>query len=207
MHWTPALRFEGFDKYKHNKIIKTLKGERALRCEVCGRKIHTEPLTAIIEGAKLTVCVECSKHGKVILHEETDISAPQKPSQTKSTAHLPVLQRKPPIAQVQLTQEIVEGYATKIRSAREKLMLSHEDLGKKINEKASLLRHIETGKVEPNNQLATKLEHVLHIKLLVPIADEKVTTVPKATAQELTLGDLIEMDKNGGEAPNKRKPS
>jgi ribosome-binding protein aMBF1 (putative translation factor) len=32
-------------------------------------------------------------------------------------------------------------------------------LGKKINEKASLLKHIETGKWSPNNQLAGKLEH------------------------------------------------
>ena len=177
-----------------------------MRCEVCGRKIHTEPLTAIIEGAKLTVCVECSKHGKVILHEEADMP-PQRPSATKSTAHLPLLNRKPPVAQVQLTQEITEDYANKIRSAREKLMLSHEDLGKKINVKASLLRHIETGKVAPNNQLANKLEHTLRIKLLVAISDEKVTTIPRAASQELTLGDLIEMDKKGGEEPNQRKPS
>ncbi len=178
-----------------------------LRCEVCGRKIHTEPLTAIIEGAKLTVCVECSKHGKVILHEEADISTPQRLSPTRSTAPLPVLQRKPPVAAVQITQEIVEDYANKIRSAREKLLLTHEDLGKKINEKASLLRHIETSKVEPNNQLAIKLERTLHIKLLVPIADEKVTTVSRGANEGLTLGDLIEMDKDSGEAPKSRKPS
>ncbi len=177
-----------------------------MRCEVCGRKIHTEPVTAIIEGARLTVCIECSKHGKVILHEEADM-APQRPSATKSTVHLPVLKKKPPVAQVQLTQELIQDYANKIRSAREKLLLSHEDLGKRINEKASLLRHIETGKVAPNNQLANKLEHTLRIKLLVPISDEKVTTLPRAANQELTLGDLIEMDKKGGEATNERKPS
>jgi putative transcription factor len=177
-----------------------------MRCEVCGRKIHTEPIRAIIEGAKLTVCVECSKHGKVILHEEADMPL-QRPSATKSTAHLPVLQRKPPVAQVQITQELTSDYANKIRAARERLLLSHEDLGKKINEKASLLRHIETGKAAPNNQLATKLEHTLRIKLLVPISDEKVTTLPKAANQELTLGDLIEINKKGGEVPNERKPS
>jgi len=176
-----------------------------MRCEVCGRKIHSEPVRAVIEGARLTVCVECSKHGKVILHEESDF--PQRPSVTKSTIHLPVIMRKPPVAQVQISQEIVEDYASIIRSAREKLCLSHEDLGKKINEKASLLRHIETGKVAPNNQLAGKLEHVLKIKLMVPIADEKVTAIPAKVATEgLTLGDLIEMDKSG-EDSSARKPS
>ncbi|MCW3995442.1 MAG: multiprotein bridging factor aMBF1 [Candidatus Bathyarchaeota archaeon] len=178
-----------------------------MRCEVCGRKIHTEPIRAIIEGAKLIVCVECSKHGKVILHEEADVS--QKPTATKSTMHLPVIIKKPPVAQVQISQELIHDYANKIRTAREKLLLSHEDLGKKINEKASLLKHIETGRMAPNNQLAAKLEHALKIKLLVPISDEKVTTtIPKAASQGLTLGDLIEMDKTGEEEePKKRKPS
>jgi len=175
-----------------------------MRCEVCGRKIHSEPVRAVIEGARLTVCVECSKHGKVILREEVDV--PQRPSVTKSTMHLPVIMRKPPVAQVQISQEVIEDYAAKIRGAREKLGLSHEDLGKKINEKASLLRHIETGKVAPNNHLAGKLEHVLKIKLMVPIADEKVTTIPaKAATEGLTLGDLIEMDKNGEDSSTRKQ--
>ncbi|MCL5949171.1 MAG: multiprotein bridging factor aMBF1 [Candidatus Bathyarchaeota archaeon] len=188
-----------------------------MRCEVCGRKIHDEPVRAVIEGAKLTVCLECSKHGKVILHEVADFPAPQKTttstytssSSTKSTMHLPVILKKPPVAQVQLTTELTEGYASKIRIAREKLALSHEDLGKKINEKASLLRHIETGKVAPNNQLASKLEHALRIQLMVPIADEKSTTqVHRAAAnEEMTLGDLIDLDKKSGEEPTKRKQS
>ncbi|MDR0373082.1 MAG: multiprotein bridging factor aMBF1 [Nitrososphaerota archaeon] len=176
-----------------------------MRCEVCGRKIHTDPVRAVIEGAKLTVCVECSKHGKVMIYEEPTVS---QPSPTKSYAHIPVIMKKPPVAQVQITTEVVDDYAAKIRSAREKLGLSHEDLGKKINEKTSLLRHIETGKVAPNNQLANKLEHALKITLMVPIVDEKVTVAPKKMASDgLTLGDLIEMNKPDGEASSRRKPS
>ncbi|NLB75653.1 MAG: TIGR00270 family protein, partial [Crenarchaeota archaeon] len=40
-----------------------------MRCEVCGRKIHTDPVKAVIEGAQLTVCVECSKHGKLVYED------------------------------------------------------------------------------------------------------------------------------------------
>jgi putative transcription factor len=181
-----------------------------MRCEVCGRKIHSEPVRANIEGATLTVCIECSKHGKVIHQEFADLpkkGQPLQPSPTKNTAPLPTIIRKPPVAQVQITTELIDGYATKIRFAREKLALTHEDLGKKINEKASLLKHIETGKVAPNNLLANKLEHILKIKLMVPIADEKVTTtVPKVDSEGLTLGDLIGMDKDE-EASSKRKRS
>jgi len=155
----------------------------------------------------MTVCVECSKHGRVVTREEIELTQrtiPKKPL----TPLTVVPARKKLEARVEITQEVVEGYNSKIRQAREKLGLSHEDLGKKINEKASVLRKLETGKMTPNNILVTKLEHVLKIKLLVPIMEEKATqTVPKAPSREVTLGDLIQFDKKDREEPPQRKPS
>ena len=153
------------------------------------------------------MCVECSKYGRVITHEEFALAS--KPT-GKPIPPVPVHVPKRKIeARVQITQEMVESYHQKIRQAREKLGLSHEDLGKKINEKASVLRKLETGKMAPNNLLVTKLEHVLKIKLLAPISDEKVPQVeaPKRANRELTLGDLMQFDEKGGEAPKGRKPS
>ena len=178
-----------------------------MRCEVCGHKIREDPITAIIEGAKLTVCVECSKHGKIVYEEP----AAPKPTAAfaafkKTQAPPSMVQRKPVVAAVQITQEVTEDYASMIRVAREKLGLTHEELGKKINEKASVLRNLEVGKMAPNNQLASKLEHMLKIKLLVPISEEKVAQIPRSANQELTLGDIIELDKDE-EAASKRKPS
>lgn len=174
-----------------------------MRCEVCGHKIHDEPIRAVIEGAKLTVCVECSKHGKIIYEEP----AAPKEILKKSQAPISMVQRKPMSTSVQITQEVAEDYANKIRVAREKLMLTHEELGKKINEKASVLRNLEVGKMAPNNQLASKLEHMLKIKLLVPISEEKVTQIPKTADQELTLGDFVDFDKKSEETATERKPS
>ena len=175
-----------------------------MRCEVCGRKIHGPPTRALIEGARLTVCIECSKHGKIIHEEEVEVRqrVPSKPLTPVS-----FVQRKPAKAKVDTTQEIVEGYDQKIRQAREKLGLSHEELGKKINEKASVLSKLETGKMTPNNQLVTKLEHVLKIKLLVPIKEEKIQAFPKSPNRETTLGDLIQLNKKGEEEPTERKQS
>ncbi len=174
-----------------------------MRCEVCGCKIHGAPIRALIEGAKLTVCIECSKHGRII-QEEDEQRVSKKPF-----APVPFVQRKkPPQAKVDTTQEIVEGYHSKIRQAREKLGLSHEELGKKINEKASVLSKLETGKMTPNNQLVTKLEHVLKIKLLVPIKEEKISQgFPKSPNRGTTLGDLIQLNKKGGEETEERKQS
>ena len=175
-----------------------------MRCEVCGRKIHSSPIRAVIEGAKLTVCIECSKHGKKIREEEVELwqKAPKKPLTPISF----IQKKKTMKASVEITQEVVEGYDAKIRQAREKLGLSHEELGKKINEKASVVSKLETGKMTPNNMLVTKFEHALKIKLLVPIKKEKIShEFPKSPNREPTLGDLIRLNKKGGEEPTERK--
>ena len=174
-----------------------------MRCEVCGRKIFRDPFRAVIEGAKLTVCSECAKHGKIFYEEEVLKKAPER----KTFIPLPV-KKKAGKPTVDTTQEIVEGYYLKIRHAREKLGFSHEELGKKIKEKASVLKKIETGKMTPNNQLITKLERTLKIKLLVPVAQEKPKQqIPLVQNRKLTLGDLLQLDKKGTEEPAERKPS
>jgi putative transcription factor len=193
-----------------------------VRCEVCGRKIHSDPIRANIEGAKLTVCAECAKHGKIIYpDEEKPVAkspfltiAPGSMSAsttgtTKSKRQPQMMQKKRNlVAKVEITQELIEGYASLIRTTRENLGYSHETLGLKINERASVLKHIELGKMKPNNLLTSKLEHTLRIKLLVPIEEEKST--PTSTAgknQEMTLGDLIEIDSKDAEEPKRRKQS
>jgi putative transcription factor len=171
-----------------------------LRCEVCGHKIHGKPYRVIIEGAKLTVCGECSKHGTIIWEEtqqkitlpklETALPLPSK------TQHKEKRQKA-----VENTSELAEDFDAKIRQAREKLGLSHEELGKKISEKVSVIKKIENRKMTPNNKLAVKLEHALKIKLLVPASEEKIppTNIPKQTSHELTLGDLLKLDKKKAE--------
>jgi putative transcription factor len=177
-----------------------------MRCEVCGRKIHSSPITAVIEGARLTVCVECSKHGKIVTQDEY---TPKLKPLGKPSAHIPIMaQKKKTEIKVEITQEIIEDYTTKIRQAREKLGLTHEQLGKKINEKTSVIAKLETGKISPNNILATKLEHALKIKLLTPITEEKTPQqTPKTASRELTLGDLIQFDNKSPEEQTERKPS
>ena len=172
-----------------------------MRCEVCGRKIYGKPVTALIEGAKLTVCNECSKHGTIVIEKPKQAPVPLK---TKTTATMPLKTQSAgkPLKNVEgSTLELVEGFDAKIRQAREKLGLTHEELGKRISEKVSVLKKIETGKMTPDNKLAAKLEHTLKIKLLVPASEEKAqrATVPKTPSRELTLGDLVQLSKDKAE--------
>ena len=169
-----------------------------MRCEVCGRRINGKPFNVIIEGAKLTVCSECSKLGKEYREEpKQKIIGPRSGTKPKPLR----IQTKPQAPKVDTSLELVENFDLKIRQAREKLGLSHEELGRRINEKVSLLRKIETGKMTPDNRLAAMLEHALKIKLIVPTKEEKVPQVKlaKTTSHDLTLGDLIRLEKKGSE--------
>ncbi|MDH5753997.1 MAG: multiprotein bridging factor aMBF1 [Candidatus Bathyarchaeota archaeon] len=167
-----------------------------MRCEVCGRKIHGKPYRVIIEGAKLTVCSTCAKHGTIIWEEAKPKTVTPKLRVTRP-APLKIQSKKPPQIAVESTLELVEDFDVKIRLAREKLGLSHEELGKKISEKVSVLKKIETGKMTPDNKLAAKLEHALTVKLLVPVPEGKVaqTKIPEPSSRKLTLGDLIQLSK------------
>lgn len=181
-----------------------------MRCEVCGRKIFGNPFRVVIEGAKLTVCGECSKHGEIIFEEEAKPKL-QVPRQASAPGQVKFQIRKPIETRMDTSQELVEDFDSRIRQAREKMGLSQEELGKRINEKVSLLRKIETGKIKPDYVLSAKLEHILKIKLLVPVSEEETpqAAVSKPVSRELTLGDLVRMnkkDKGEGE-PAERRPS
>ena len=177
-----------------------------LRCEACGCRINGQPFRVIIEGARLTVCTQCAKHGKIVYDEPKPTPAFAKPKRT------PVMfkvqpKRKAPTVDTSL--ELAEDFGTKIRKARERLGLSHDELGKRLNEKVSLLRKIEMGKMAPDDKLAAALEHLLKVKLIVPAKEEKVpeAKIPKKTSRELTLGDLIQIKKKDGEETAERKRS
>lgn len=169
-----------------------------MRCEVCGRKIYGKPHKAIIEGAKLTVCGKCAEHGKILQKEEKNKPKTYRKSKPKPRK---TRRRKTTQLSVEGTLELVDDFDVKIRQAREKQGLSQIDLGRKIKEKVSVLKKLETGKMPPDNQLAKKLEHTLNIKLLVPASEKKVpkTEIPSSRSRERTLGDLIKLNKKMGE--------
>jgi putative transcription factor len=172
-----------------------------LRCEVCGRKIYGKPYKVIIEGARLTVCDDCSKHGKLTWEEEPKPKAVTKPRGPKPV--LKVQGKGQPAIPHGATLDLVDDFDLRIRQAREKLGLSHGELGRKLNEKVSVLKKIEMKRMIPDNALATKLEHALKIKLIIPASVEKGETslskMARATSRVLTLGDLINLDKKGNE--------
>jgi len=84
---------------------------------------------------------------------------------------------------------VVEGYATRIREARERMGLSQQDLATRVKERLSLIQKAESGKIAPDVKLCRELEHCLRIVLLTSRVE-----VPESTgtveARSLTLGDI-----------------
>ncbi len=180
----------------------------ALQCEVCGRPIAGRPYEAIIEGAQLVVCGGCATLGSKKWKIRTS-------KQVKSTMGTPRSKKQRKFSSSAQSflgplLELVDDYGTRIRQARDAQELTHEDLGRRINEKVSVLKKLENHKMRPDNKLAEKLQHALRIKLLVPPRKDETpkrifsTTLP---AKAITLGDLIEKKKKPSEEKELKEPS
>ncbi len=147
----------------------------------------------MISGAKLTVCISCAKLST------TTWTPPSKTYQSSKRTGLasfkPKRHRKKATAPSGLDLELIEEYGNIIRNARRKQDLSHEDLGKKIGEKVSVLQKIETEKMIPDQRLSKKLEHALKIRLLKPLDHIKTQSDSTTKPKELTLGDVVTIKK------------
>ena len=134
-------------------------------CPICGGKIWGKGQKVLIEEAKITVCQSCAQYGKKI-RNEPKISYSQQ--QTYVKLKRPV-KKFLPKRDGDETIEIVHDYAKRIRNARNSRGFNQDQFAQKLNEKPSLLRRIEAGKVEPTIKLAKKIEKVYNITLLKKI--------------------------------------
>lgn len=154
-------------------------------CPVCGSIIWGKGEKVLLEGAKITVCSVCAKHGQKIRDKQSHNTNEKQIQSNRSTS------RTPKRNDLLTEKEIVEDYDKKIRNARTHMNLTQEQFAQKINEKPSLMKRIETGKAKPTTKLAQKLEKVLDIKLLKDADQIEVNTsqyMKKSSGS--SLGDI-----------------
>ncbi|GBC70674.1 hypothetical protein HRbin02_00442 [Candidatus Calditenuaceae archaeon HR02] len=88
--------------------------------------------------------------------------------------------------------DFVEGFGEIIRSAREKLGLTQEELASLVHEKVSVIKKIEAGSFRPPIELARNIEKVLKIRIVRELRDEDIHIAPPKTLRRgVTLGDLL----------------
>jgi putative transcription factor len=165
-----------------------------VQCEVCGRRIIGKSYRETIEGAKMIVCRNCAElgSGSWKLPSPQRVKRPIRPSPPKIA-----VKRQPSEPTQEL--ELVSDFSLRVRQGRKQSGLSQEDLGRKIREKVSLLRKIESGKMTPDHKLASRLEHTLRVKLLVPLSEPKVPSTRPSRPRGATLGEVARVKKKKAE--------
>jgi len=140
-------------------------------CEMCGKEA---PLTSRIrlEHSVLSVCPDCAKFGTLVdpvpLPASTS-SAPRSRARTEGGV-APHSGPRRRLEERDLYQEIGElelapDWGKRIRVAREARQWTPEVLGKKLNEKKSVVLKIESGSFHPPDALVRKIEHLLQVRL------------------------------------------
>ena len=159
-----------------------------MRCEICGKSIEGRPLRTKIDGSVMEVCENCSKFGRIQKTPPRPKSTVRKIPEQKNKS----IQRR---RRDEPSEELVEDYNIIIRNKREIKGWSREDLGKKINEKVSVINRLESGKMVPDIKLAKKLENTLKITLIEKLDDFDLETLQKSSSSGPTLGDIVKIKK------------
>jgi putative transcription factor len=181
-------------------------------CELCGRNMKGRGRDVTIEGASMIVCPQCATRfgGQ---SERTSSRktphAPSRPSWTsppeRDTSPRPSI--SPQSARIGRKQKsrsrgpatlddmmLIENYAEVIRTARQRLKLSQEELAQKVGERISTLQSIEAGRLKPTKKTIRGLERELDISLLETIGTAPIRAQqPGSSDRSATLGDIVKI--------------
>jgi putative transcription factor len=163
-----------------------------MQCEICGAYIYRGKKVKV-EGSIITTCDKCAHYGEFVNEVKSYDLTPKIQEE--------IVPKKEEFEIESIEEELIENFPKIIREVREKKGMKQEDLARKINEPASLIHRIESGKFEPNENIAKKIEKVLQIKLLKNESetsrDSEIKTEGGFTSveEELTLGDVVVVKK------------
>ena len=142
-------------------------------CEICGNQILEKVDRVYVEGNLLTVCKSCSKRGKPSSHQQ-NIQKTGNPSSYQQNIQKIGFPRPKKIVKTEKitfddTRILVSNLSEVLRKSRMSRGLTHEQLGLSLNERASLLRKIESGSIKPDEELTKKLERYFRVPLYTEV--------------------------------------
>lgn len=86
---------------------------------------------------------------------------------------------------------LADDYPDRIREAREDAGLSQEELAGELHEKASLIRKLERGDMQPNDNVQQKIERELDIALSETSGTDDSDWENDISPSTTTLGDVV----------------
>lgn len=103
----------------------------------------------------MLVCEECARFGEII--PEPEHSAVRIGYKVSAA-----FEKQREFEQLLL----FDDFAQRIKRARESKQLLFEDLSRLVGEKASVLKHIESGQLQPTLEIAKRLERTLGVQII-----------------------------------------
>lgn len=169
-------------------------GVDKMNCDICGKQ--GELYNIEMEGSRLVACSNCAAYGKKLNKVSSNQPVQKKSQANKSTNYSSntFVETKAYRAEESVII-LVDNYHNLIKNKRERLGLKQEELAKAINEKESLIQHIETKKIEPTTKVAEKLESFLKIKILELYKPPVIADSENKPSGPLTLGDMMQIKK------------
>jgi len=139
-------------------------------CEMCGKEVESTTRVRV-EGTVLRLGPECARFGEPVdpvpppAHaaplDRPGARAAMPPRSTGPGRRLAERDLYTDIGELELAPD----WAKRVRVAREHLGWTPEVLGKKLNEKKSVILKLESGGLHPPDALVHKIEHLLKVRL------------------------------------------
>lgn len=149
-------------------------------CELCGRG-NTSVFTIFVSGAKVAACKTCS--------EKRGVSIPSRSSGSQTNAGPST--RGSRTSNQRSKFEVAGDFHLRIRNARERMGISVQDLGKRLNMRAQDLQKYEGGSVPPDN-VAKRIERELKIEIMVEVENDNSTPIRKGSGRTVTIADMFD---------------
>ncbi|MGA8543166.1 MAG: multiprotein-bridging factor 1 family protein [Thermoplasmata archaeon] len=140
-------------------------------CEMCGKDVEMTSRVRI-EGSVLNLCTDCARFGKAI--DPPPVATGTVAEGAPRTAYAGgasraggrgrALQERDLYTDIG-EMELAPDWTKRIRVAREALHWTPEDLGKKLNEKKSVVLKLESGGIHPPDDLVRRVERLLKVRL------------------------------------------
>ncbi len=141
-------------------------------CEMCGNDVGSTSRIRI-EGSVLRLCPACARFGEAVdpVPAAAAPVAPEAPARRPAPGPSSGARRTGRgFEERDLYRDIGElelapDWPKRVRIAREGLGWTPEELGKRLNEKKSVVLKIESGNLHPPDALVRKIEQLLKVRL------------------------------------------
>ncbi len=134
-------------------------------CEMCGEEVESTSRIRV-EGSVLRLCPECARFGKPVDPPVAPpAAAPRRPAHFAPVGSASRRAEERDLFAEMPEMELATDWPHRLRTAREARQWTPEDLGKRLNEKKSVVLKLESGSFRPPDALVRKLEHMLGVRL------------------------------------------